>query len=100
VYRPARVRRGRARRIGWLASPGSPLRVSPRFGSTTRLFAFFAKSARNALVPGPRPIGNLQRAFDNDPITWASGISTREDLARDPSRMPTSMPSAPAPAAA
>jgi long-chain acyl-CoA synthetase len=27
-------------------------------------------------VPSPRPIGNLQRAFENYPITWVSGVNT------------------------
>ncbi|MGA1328262.1 MAG: AMP-binding protein, partial [Rubrivivax sp.] len=32
--------------------------------------------ARNVLVPSPRPIQNLQRAFDNYRITWVSGVNT------------------------
>jgi len=46
------------------------------FAFTFNLLAFFAMGARNVLVPSPRPIGNLQRAFDNYPITWASGVNT------------------------
>jgi long-chain acyl-CoA synthetase len=36
----------------------------------------FVAGARNVLVPNPRPIQNLQRAFDNYPITWVSGVNT------------------------
>jgi long-chain acyl-CoA synthetase len=46
------------------------------FAFTFNLLCFFALGARNVLAPSPRPIGNLQRAFDNYPITWASGVNT------------------------
>jgi long-chain acyl-CoA synthetase len=46
------------------------------FAFTFNLLAFFGVGARNILVPSPRPIGNLQRAFDNYPITWVSGVNT------------------------
>ena len=46
------------------------------FAFTFNLLAFFALGARNVLAPSPRPIGNLQRAFDNYPITWVSGVNT------------------------
>ncbi len=46
------------------------------FAFTFNLLAFFALGARNILAPSPRPIGNLQRAFDNYPITWVSGVNT------------------------
>jgi long-chain acyl-CoA synthetase len=46
------------------------------FAFTFNLLCFFAAGARNVLAPSPRPIGNLQRAFDNYPITWASGVNT------------------------
>jgi long-chain acyl-CoA synthetase len=46
------------------------------FAFTFNLLCFFAVGARNVLVPSPRPIQNLQRAFDNYPITWVSGVNT------------------------
>jgi len=46
------------------------------FAFTFNLLAFYAVGARNILVPTPRPIGNLQRAFDNYRITWVSGVNT------------------------
>jgi long-chain acyl-CoA synthetase len=46
------------------------------FAFTFNLMCFFSAGARNVLSPNPRPIGNLQRAFDNYPITWMSGVNT------------------------
>jgi long-chain acyl-CoA synthetase len=46
------------------------------FAFTFNLLCFYSIGARNILVPSPRPIGNLQRAFDNYPITWVSGVNT------------------------
>jgi long-chain acyl-CoA synthetase len=46
------------------------------FAFTFNLLSFYAVGARNVLVPSPRPIGNLQRAFDNYKITWVSGVNT------------------------
>jgi long-chain acyl-CoA synthetase len=46
------------------------------FAFTFNLMCFFAVGARNVLVPSPRPVQNLQRAFDNYPITWVSGVNT------------------------
>jgi long-chain acyl-CoA synthetase len=46
------------------------------FAFTFNLLAFWGAGARNVLVPSPRPIGNLQRAFDNYRITWVSGVNT------------------------
>ena len=46
------------------------------FAFTFNLLCFYAAGARNVLVPSPRPIQNLQRAFDNYPITWVSGVNT------------------------
>jgi long-chain acyl-CoA synthetase len=46
------------------------------FAFTFNLLCFFAAGSRNILVPSPRPIGNLQRAFENYPITWVSGVNT------------------------
>lgn len=46
------------------------------FAFTVNLLAFYHKGAQNVLVPSPRPIKNCQRAFDNFPITWISGVNT------------------------
>ena len=46
------------------------------FAFTFNLLCFFVAGARNVLVPNPRPIQNLQRAFDNYPVTWVSGVNT------------------------
>ncbi|MDP5056618.1 MAG: AMP-binding protein [Marinomonas hwangdonensis] len=46
------------------------------FAFTVNLLAFYHKGAHNVLVPSPRPIQNCQRAFDNYPITWISGVNT------------------------
>ena len=46
------------------------------FAFTFNLLCFVATGARNVLAPNPRPIQNLQRAFDNYPITWVSGVNT------------------------
>ncbi len=46
------------------------------FAFTFNLLCFYAIGARNILVPSPRPIQNLQRAFDNYKITWISGVNT------------------------
>jgi len=46
------------------------------FAFTFNLLCFYAIGARNVLAPSPRPIQNLQRAFDNYPITWVSGVNT------------------------
>jgi long-chain acyl-CoA synthetase len=46
------------------------------FAFTFNLLCFYAVGARNIMAPSPRPIQNLQRAFDNYPITWVSGVNT------------------------
>jgi long-chain acyl-CoA synthetase len=46
------------------------------FAFTVNFLCMFAAGARNILVPSPRPVQNLQRAFDNYPITWVTGVNT------------------------
>ncbi len=46
------------------------------FAFTFNLLCFYSAGARNILAPNPRPIQNLQRAFENYPITWVSGVNT------------------------
>ena len=46
------------------------------FAFTVNLLGFWWLGARNILIPGPRPLSNLRRAFENYPITWMSGVNT------------------------
>ncbi len=46
------------------------------FAFTVNLLGFYYLGARNILVPNPRPLQNLKRAFENYPITWMSGVNT------------------------
>lgn len=46
------------------------------FAFTANLLTFFRVGARNLLIPSPRPVQNLQRAFDNYKVTWISGVNT------------------------
>ncbi|MEM9973158.1 MAG: AMP-binding protein [Pseudomonadota bacterium] len=46
------------------------------FAFTVNLLAFYWLGCRNVLIPNPRPLINLKRAFENYPITWMSGVNT------------------------
>ena len=46
------------------------------FAFTANLMTFFEIGARNILIPSPRPVQNLQRAIENYPITWITGVNT------------------------
>jgi long-chain acyl-CoA synthetase len=46
------------------------------FAFTANLLSFFELGGRNILIPGPRPVKNLQRAIENYPITWITGVNT------------------------
>ncbi|WP_290651142.1 AMP-binding protein [Aquisalimonas sp.] len=46
------------------------------FAFTVNMLAFHSRGARNVLVPSPRPIQNCQRAIENYPVTWISGVNT------------------------
>ena len=46
------------------------------FAFTVNLLGFYSLGARNILIPNPRPLTNLKRAFENYPITWMSGVNT------------------------
>jgi len=46
------------------------------FAFTVNLLAFFWLGGRNILIPSPRPLSNLKRAFENYKITWMSGVNT------------------------
>ena len=46
------------------------------FAFTVNLLGFYRAGAHNVLIPSPRPLSNLKRAFENYPITWLSGVNT------------------------
>lgn len=46
------------------------------FAFTANLLGFLSLGARNVLIPSPRPVQNLQRAIENHPITWMTGVNT------------------------
>lgn len=46
------------------------------FAFTLNFLAFYWIGSRNILIPNPRPLTNLKRAFENYPITWMSGVNT------------------------
>ncbi len=43
---------------------------------TINLLGFNWLGARNILIPNPRPLSNLKRAFENYPINCMSGVNT------------------------
>ncbi len=46
------------------------------FAFTVNFLGFYSIGARNILIPNPRPLTNLKRAFENYKITWMSGVNT------------------------
>ncbi|MEO1641282.1 MAG: AMP-binding protein [Pseudomonadota bacterium] len=46
------------------------------FAFTVNFLGFYSVGARNILIPNPRPLSNLKRAFENYKITWMSGVNT------------------------
>lgn len=46
------------------------------FAFTVNMLGFWWLGARNVLIPNPRPLTNLQRAFENYPITFITGVNT------------------------
>lgn len=46
------------------------------FAFTVNMLGFWSLGARNVLIPNPRPLSNLQRAFENYPITFVTGVNT------------------------
>ncbi|MEM6438954.1 MAG: AMP-binding protein [Pseudomonadota bacterium] len=46
------------------------------FAFTVNLLGFWWLGARNILIPSPRPLSNLKRAFENYRISWMSGVNT------------------------
>ncbi|MEO0342035.1 MAG: AMP-binding protein [Pseudomonadota bacterium] len=46
------------------------------FAFTVNLLSFWWLGAQNVLIPNPRPLSNLKRAFENYRVTWLSGVNT------------------------
>jgi len=46
------------------------------FAFTVNMLSFYWMGSRNILIPNPRPLSNLKRAFENYKITWMSGVNT------------------------
>ncbi|MGH6842405.1 MAG: AMP-binding protein, partial [Methylocella sp.] len=46
------------------------------FAFTANLLCFFARGAHNILIPNPRPLTNLRKAFEKEAITFISGVNT------------------------
>ena len=46
------------------------------FAFTANLLSFFEVGARNILIPSPRPVQNIQRALENYPVNWITGVNT------------------------
>ena len=46
------------------------------FAFTVNLLLFYAIGARDVMVPSPRPITNLQKAWARYPISWFTGVNT------------------------
>ncbi|MEM6741986.1 MAG: AMP-binding protein [Pseudomonadota bacterium] len=46
------------------------------FAFTVNFLGFYWLGARNILIPNPRPLSNLKRAFENYRVSWMSGVNT------------------------
>jgi long-chain acyl-CoA synthetase len=46
------------------------------FAFTANLLGFLSIGGHNVLIPNPRPVQNLQRAMENFPVTWMTGVNT------------------------
>jgi long-chain acyl-CoA synthetase len=46
------------------------------FAFTVNLLGFFLCGAHNVLVPNPRPLSNLRKAFEQEAITFMTGVNT------------------------
>ncbi len=46
------------------------------FAFTANMLLFHKWGAENILIPNPRPVSNLKRAFENHAITWMTGVNT------------------------
>jgi long-chain acyl-CoA synthetase len=46
------------------------------FAFTANMLGFFVIGAHNVLIPSPRPLTNLRKAFAKEPITFITGVNT------------------------
>jgi long-chain acyl-CoA synthetase len=46
------------------------------FAFTVNFLSFFIRGAHNVLIPNPRPLTNLQKAFEKEPISFITGVNT------------------------
>ena len=46
------------------------------FAFTANMLGFFIRGAHNVLIPSPRPLTNLRKAFEKEPITFITGVNT------------------------
>lgn len=46
------------------------------FAFTVNLLGFYYIGCRSILIPSPRPLTNLKRAFENYQVTWLSAVNT------------------------
>jgi long-chain acyl-CoA synthetase len=46
------------------------------FAFTVNLMGFYYLGAQNVMIPNPRPLMNLKRAFENYPVTWLTAVNT------------------------
>lgn len=46
------------------------------FAFTVNFLGFFVRGAHNILIPNPRPLANLRRAFEREGVTFITGVNT------------------------
>jgi long-chain acyl-CoA synthetase len=46
------------------------------FAFTVNFLGFFIRGAHNILIPSPRPLTNLRKAFEKEPISFITGVNT------------------------
>lgn len=46
------------------------------FAFTVNFLGFFIRGAHNILIPSPRPLTNLRKAFEKVPVTFITGVNT------------------------
>ncbi len=46
------------------------------FAFTLNLITFYGYGGKNILIPNPKPISNMRKAFENYKISWISGVNT------------------------
>ena len=46
------------------------------FAFTANLMLFFVTGGRDILIPSPRPLTNLRKVIEAEPVTWFTGVNT------------------------